>query len=207
MVDKNLVPIDLEGLRYMQIAAMHKANFRGYGRLSQADLMQRTKIGGRPCPATHTAGPVHLWLISGSRRAIRGCRRRPGFVLLWSTGFIVAKYAAPHAPPLTFLLYDSPGVVLILLPLVVATQGAMASHRRSVVRCQSWVSCCRPTYLGGCLDARSHWECRPGCLRCWSAPTAVDGLAGLHGQGAGVAAAMDRFDGGFAASRWCCRTV
>ena len=44
------------------------------------------------------------------------------FVLLWSTGFIVAKYAAPHAPPLTFLLYRFAGVVLILLPLVVATQ-------------------------------------------------------------------------------------
>lgn len=44
------------------------------------------------------------------------------FVLLWSTGFIVAKYAAPHAPPLTFLLYRFAGVVLILLPLVVVTQ-------------------------------------------------------------------------------------
>ena len=25
------------------------------------------------------------------------------FVLIWSTGFIVARYAMPHAPPLTFL--------------------------------------------------------------------------------------------------------
>ena len=40
------------------------------------------------------------------------------FVLLWSTGFIVAKYAAPHAPPLTFLLYRFAGAVAILLPLV-----------------------------------------------------------------------------------------
>jgi len=40
------------------------------------------------------------------------------FVLLWSTGFIVAKYAAPHAPPLTFLLYRFAGVILVLLPLV-----------------------------------------------------------------------------------------
>jgi drug/metabolite transporter (DMT)-like permease len=35
------------------------------------------------------------------------------FVLLWSTGFIVAKYAAPHAPPLTFLLWRFAGVVLV----------------------------------------------------------------------------------------------
>ena len=25
------------------------------------------------------------------------------FVLIWSTGFIVAKYGLPYAPPLTFL--------------------------------------------------------------------------------------------------------
>jgi drug/metabolite transporter (DMT)-like permease len=40
------------------------------------------------------------------------------FVLLWSTGFIVAKYAAPHAPPLTFLLWRFAGVVLAVLPVV-----------------------------------------------------------------------------------------
>jgi drug/metabolite transporter (DMT)-like permease len=39
------------------------------------------------------------------------------FVLLWSTGFIVAKTAAPHAPPLTFLLYRFAGVIALLLPL------------------------------------------------------------------------------------------
>lgn len=41
------------------------------------------------------------------------------FVLLWSTGFIVAKLAAPHAPPLTFLLWRFACVVLLLAPLVV----------------------------------------------------------------------------------------
>ncbi|HVG03607.1 MAG TPA: DMT family transporter [Burkholderiaceae bacterium] len=44
------------------------------------------------------------------------------FVLLWSTGFIVAKYAAPHAPPLTFLLYRFAGVIAILLPIVAVMQ-------------------------------------------------------------------------------------
>jgi drug/metabolite transporter (DMT)-like permease len=39
------------------------------------------------------------------------------FVLLWSTGFIVAKYAAPHAPPLTFLLYRFVGIIAVLVPL------------------------------------------------------------------------------------------
>jgi drug/metabolite transporter (DMT)-like permease len=44
------------------------------------------------------------------------------FVLIWSTGFIVARYAAPHAPPLTFLLYRFAAAIAVLLPLVWLTQ-------------------------------------------------------------------------------------
>jgi drug/metabolite transporter (DMT)-like permease len=40
------------------------------------------------------------------------------FVLLWSTGFISAKFGLPYAPPLTFLLLRFIGVLIILLPLV-----------------------------------------------------------------------------------------
>lgn len=40
------------------------------------------------------------------------------FVLIWSTGFIVAKFGLPFAPPLTFLILRFVGVLLILLPLV-----------------------------------------------------------------------------------------
>ena len=40
------------------------------------------------------------------------------FVILWSTGFIVAKFGLPYAPPLTFLLLRFGGVSLVLLPLV-----------------------------------------------------------------------------------------
>ncbi|WP_425547935.1 DMT family transporter [Actimicrobium antarcticum] len=40
------------------------------------------------------------------------------FVLLWSTGFIVAKFGLPFAPPLTFLLLRFAGVLLVLIPLV-----------------------------------------------------------------------------------------
>lgn len=40
------------------------------------------------------------------------------FVLLWSTGFIVAKFGLPYAPPLTFLLLRFTGVLLFLLPAV-----------------------------------------------------------------------------------------
>jgi drug/metabolite transporter (DMT)-like permease len=44
------------------------------------------------------------------------------FVLIWSTGFIVAKYAAPHAPPLTFLLFRYAGAVVVLLPIILLTR-------------------------------------------------------------------------------------
>lgn len=40
------------------------------------------------------------------------------FVLLWSTGFIVAKFGLPFAPPLTFLLLRCAGVLLVLVPCV-----------------------------------------------------------------------------------------
>ena len=40
------------------------------------------------------------------------------FVLLWSTGFIVAKFGLPYAPPLTFLVMRFLGVLVILVPLV-----------------------------------------------------------------------------------------
>ena len=34
----------------------------------------------------------------------RWARAMPAvFVLIWSTGFVVARYGMPHAPPLTFL--------------------------------------------------------------------------------------------------------
>jgi len=40
------------------------------------------------------------------------------FVLLWSTGFIVAKFGLPYAPPLTFLLLRCACVLLVLVPIV-----------------------------------------------------------------------------------------
>ncbi|KQZ43438.1 DMT family transporter [Duganella sp. Root1480D1] len=40
------------------------------------------------------------------------------FVFLWSTGFIVARFGLPYAPPLTFLLLRFLGVLAILVPAV-----------------------------------------------------------------------------------------
>jgi len=53
------------------------------------------------------------------------------FVLLWATGFIVAKYASPHAPPLTFLLYRFAGVIAVLLPIAWLTRAPWPATARA----------------------------------------------------------------------------
>jgi drug/metabolite transporter (DMT)-like permease len=71
------------------------------------------------------------------------------FVLIWSTGFIVAKYAAPHSPPLTFLLYRFAAAVAVLLPLVWLTSApwpATAREWRDTIVVGLLL---QATYLGG----------------------------------------------------------
>jgi len=60
--------------------------------------------------------------VSGTRMALKHLGLSadklapPLFVLVWSTGFIVAKFGLPYAPTLTFLILRFAGVLLILLP-------------------------------------------------------------------------------------------
>ena len=55
-------------------------------------------------------GAARLWL-----------QAMPGlFVLLWSTGFVSAKFGLPYAEPLTFLLLRFVFVVALMLPLALA---------------------------------------------------------------------------------------
>lgn len=42
----------------------------------------------------------------------------PSFVIIWSTGFIIAKYGMPYAEPMTFLFMRFMGVLILMLPLV-----------------------------------------------------------------------------------------
>jgi len=78
------------------------------------------------------------------------------FVVLWSTGFIVAKYASPHAPPLTFLLWRYAAAVAVLLPVVAITR---APWPRT---CTAWLHTAvagillQASYLGGVWYAIAH---------------------------------------------------
>jgi len=62
-------------------------------------------------------GVARLWL-----RALPGL-----FVLMWSTGFVSAKFGLPYAEPLTFLLLRFALVVALMLPLALAMRAAWPS--------------------------------------------------------------------------------
>jgi drug/metabolite transporter (DMT)-like permease len=52
-------------------------------------------------------------------------RSMPGlFVLLWSTGFVSAKYGLPYAEPLTFLLLRFALLLALMLPLALAMRAS-----------------------------------------------------------------------------------
>ncbi len=42
----------------------------------------------------------------------------PIFILIWSTGFIIARYGMPYSEPMTFLFLRFSGVVLCMIPVV-----------------------------------------------------------------------------------------
>ncbi|MBA3254950.1 MAG: EamA family transporter [Pseudomonadota bacterium] len=87
--------------------------------------------------------------VNGGRPAAWLAAAPLAFVLLWSTGFIVAKYAAPHAPPLTFLLYRFAGAIAILLPIIAVTRAPWPSTARTWRDVVIVGVLLQATYLGG----------------------------------------------------------
>ena len=77
------------------------------------------------------------------------------FVLIWSTGFIVARYGMPHAEPMTFLLLRFIGVLTLLLPAAWLMRAPWPS------RSQAWKIALaglllQAGYLGGVWAAVRH---------------------------------------------------
>jgi drug/metabolite transporter (DMT)-like permease len=77
------------------------------------------------------------------------------FVLLWSTGFIAAKYGLPYAPPLTFLLYRFALVGALMLVVALATGAPWPRSFPQVanVAVSAWLV--HGAYLGGVFVALS----------------------------------------------------
>jgi drug/metabolite transporter (DMT)-like permease len=71
------------------------------------------------------------------------------FVLLWSTGFIVAKFAAMHAPPLAFLLWRYATAVLVLLPVIALSAAPWPRNPAGWLHVALVGVLLQATYLGG----------------------------------------------------------
>ncbi len=75
------------------------------------------------------------------------------FVLLWSTGFIAAKFGLPHAPPLTFLLYRFVLVAGLMAVVAVVTGANWPRRRVDVVHVVISAWLVHGAYLGGVFIA------------------------------------------------------
>jgi drug/metabolite transporter (DMT)-like permease len=75
------------------------------------------------------------------------------FVLLWSTGFLGAKFGLPHAEPLTFLLIRFALVCAILLPVAILTGAHWPQTRGAVLHIAIAGLLIHATYLGGVFVA------------------------------------------------------
>lgn len=83
-----------------------------------------------------------------------GALAAPLFVVLWSTGFIAAKYGLPYAPPLKFLLHRFALVAVLMLAVVLAMRAPWPTRREvwhSAVA--AWLV--HGVYLGGVFVAIS----------------------------------------------------
>jgi len=71
------------------------------------------------------------------------------FVVLWSTGFIAAKYGLPYAPPLKFLLVRFSCVAVLMAVVTFVTRAALPAGWRQVghIAIAAWLV--HGLYLGG----------------------------------------------------------
>lgn len=83
---------------------------------------------------------------------------RPGaypavFVILWSTGFIAAKYGLPYAPPLTFLLWRFVAVAALMGVVAFATGALWPREPRAYGHLAVAGALVHGAYLGGVFVA------------------------------------------------------
>ncbi len=71
------------------------------------------------------------------------------FVLIWSTGFIVARYGMPFAPPFTFLLWRYFFSIVCFLPWIVLARVAWPKDRRQMLHLAVTGMLMHAGYLGG----------------------------------------------------------
>lgn len=90
------------------------------------------------------------------------------FVLLWSTGFIGAKFGLPYAEPFTFLFIRFVLTVTLLTPLVWMLKISWPSSPVLWTHIAVSGLLVHGTYLG-VFSTVSPWVCRRVSPLCWSA--------------------------------------
>jgi len=85
----------------------------------------------------------------GAQRALLLQTMPVVFVLIWSTGFVVARYAMPHAPPLTFLSWRYALSIAAFLVWVWLAGAAWPASRRQWLHLAVTGVCVHAGYLGG----------------------------------------------------------
>ena len=78
------------------------------------------------------------------------------FVLLWSTGFIGAKFGIPHADPLTFLLVRYLSVLALMLPLAWWARAPWPADAGMVFHLAVSGILIHGVYLGGVFVSLAH---------------------------------------------------
>jgi len=71
------------------------------------------------------------------------------FVVLWSTGFISAKYGLPYAPPLKFLLVRFACVAVLMTAVTIVTRAPWPSGWRQGLHVATAALLVHGLYLGG----------------------------------------------------------
>ncbi|MEN9771375.1 MAG: hypothetical protein RJA58_18 [Pseudomonadota bacterium] len=77
------------------------------------------------------------------------------FVLIWSSGFIIARYGMPHAEPMTFSFMRFLGVLLVMVPVVLLIQPKWPS-RHQIGHIAVAGVLLQAGYLGGVWAAVRH---------------------------------------------------
>ena len=78
------------------------------------------------------------------------------FVVLWSTGFIAAKYGLPYAPPFKFLLIRFVCVAALMAVVVLVTRAPWPATARQFAHVAVAALLVHGCYLGGVFVAISH---------------------------------------------------
>ncbi|HEX6137891.1 MAG TPA: DMT family transporter [Casimicrobiaceae bacterium] len=118
--------------------------------------MTRESIGDAEARAPGTGAaafetePSHPAPAAADRLTARARPLLPGlFVVLWSTGFIAAKYGLPYAPPLEFLLVRFALVAALMTIVTLATRAPWPRGARQVAHIAIAAWLVHGIYLGG----------------------------------------------------------